>query len=142
VQERPQVAVPARDPTPAAVGTGIARLSRMNGVARQWMQVLEERFGVRREFAGHLMPLLEKLAAQQPSVEEWDQMLHGIAAAYRAGRVEGRRHDSEGEVRLLVDQCSAEMQKLEEAMKVLGVCLERLDRRLDAPGTTVARLLH
>ena len=40
------------------------------------MQVLEERFGVRREFAGHLMPLFEKLAAQQPSVEEWDQLLH------------------------------------------------------------------
>ena len=106
------------------------------------MQVLEERFGVRREFAGHLMPLLEKLAAQQTSVEEWDQLLHGVAAAYRAGRVDGRGDESEGEVRLLVDQCSAELQKLEEAMKVLGVCLERLERRLDLPTSTVARLLH
>ena len=106
------------------------------------MQVLEERFGVRREFAGHLTPLLEKLAAQQPSVEEWDQMLHGVAAAYRAGRVDGRARKSEGEVRLLVDQCSAELQKLVEATKVLGACLERLEGRLDLPTSTVERLLH
>jgi hypothetical protein len=113
----------------------------MSNAAKKWRQVLEERYGVRPEFAGHLLPLLERVAVQQPTVEEWEQLLHGVAAAYRAGRPAGRAPGSEDEARALTDQFLGELRKIEESLKVLDVYLERLRQRTKRPRQQV-RVLH
>ena len=113
----------------------------MSKAARKWRQVLEERYGVKPEFAGHLLPLLERVAVQQPSVEEWERMLHGVAAAYRAQRPAGRAPGGEDEARVLADQFLGELRKIEESLKVLGVYLERLRQRVKQPRQQV-RVLH
>jgi hypothetical protein len=113
----------------------------MSNAARKWRQVLEERYGVQPEFAGHLLPLLERLAVQQPSVEQWEQMLHGVAAAYRVARPAGRPPGGEDEARVLADQFLGELRKIEESLKVLDVYLERLRQRMKRP-TQHIRVLH
>ncbi len=113
----------------------------MSSSAKKWTQTLEERFGLRPECAGHLIPILERLAAQQPSVQEWDQLLNGLVAAFRAGRTP-RNPTRAAETRALVDQFLAELQKLDESLTVLGVCLERLQRRVAGPPSAPERMLH
>lgn len=114
----------------------------MKSLARRWMQVLEERYGVGREFAGHLLPILERLAGQKPTVDEWDQMFHGVAAAYRTGRRHTQSHEAHHEAGVLVEEFSDELRKLEESLKVIGACLERLRQSVVAPPPTLARSLH
>ena len=110
--------------------------------ARKWMQELEKRYGIRPEFAGHLLPLLEHVAARQPSVEEWERLLNGVAAAYRAGRSGEQRKQPENELGILVSQFNDELRKVDESLKVLGVYLERLRERANAPQAPTERVLH
>ena len=112
----------------------------MSSTAKKWRQVLEERYGVQPEFAGHLLPLLERLAVQQPTVTEWERMLHGVAAAYRIGRCEGRPRGTEDESHVLVDDFLLELRKMDESLKVLSVFLERLRDRIRVASSE--RLLH
>lgn len=114
----------------------------MRLVTRSWLQVLEERYGVGREFAGHLLPILERLAGQNPTVDEWDQMFHGVAAAYRTGRRNARSEQAYHEAGALVDEFGDEVRKLEESLKVIGACLERLRQQVVPPPATLARALH
>ena len=115
----------------------------MPSVVRKWLQVLEERYGVRREFAGHLMPLLERLSQQQPSVEEWDRLLHGVAAAYRTGAADAPEGGSGAEAGALVEQFCDEMRKMDESLKVLTACLQRLEREVKLPNAPpCAPFLH
>ena len=114
----------------------------MDSQAKKWVQVLERRYGVRPEFAGHLLPILERLSDRQPSLEEWDQVLHGLAAAYRSSRDLRGPEPSESEMRVLLDQFGDEVRKMHESIKVLGVCLQRLHRRIGPASPAAERTLH
>ncbi len=124
------------------MASGLLYCVLMKSVARMWLQVLEERYGVGREFAGHLLPMLERLAGQKPTIDEWDQMFHGVAAAYRTGRRNARSSEAHHEAGVLVDEFSDELRKLEESLKVIGACLERLRQQVIPPPATLARSLH
>ena len=109
--------------------------------AREWVGLLEEHYGVSREFAGHLAPLLERLARGAPSREDWDTLLGGVAAAFRASRTGAEARPSE-ELDAMLDQFSTELQKLDESMKVLTAFLERLERRVKSAAVPAPRVLH
>lgn len=106
------------------------------------MEMLEERFGVPRDFAIPLMPMLERVALQEPSTEEWMLVLGGVARAYRASQGEGEgQGDGEiGEVSGLMTQFSSELRKLDESLKVLSVYLERVRQQLHP--SLGSRLIH
>jgi hypothetical protein len=97
-------------------------------------QMLETQYGVDRGFTEHLAPLLERFAASEPSAEEWDHLLKGLVAAYRACQRGGA--ESPDEVKVLAGDVAAELRKIEESLKVLGVYLMRIQQRLrgDASG--------
>jgi len=103
------------------------------------MEVLEDRFGVPREFATPLIPMLERVASQGPSSDEcteWTAVLGGVARAYRAAQVENEFDQVSG----LMQQFSAELCKLEESMKVLAAYLERVRQQLHP--SLGSRLIH
>lgn len=105
--------------------------------AEKLVQVLEERFGVRPEFAEAVRPLLEQFAEEARSPEEWEALLRGLSQAYLSTRqvaVEGRE-----EVRVLLRELDDELRKLDESLKVLAVYIGRIRSRVEAPP---ARLLQ
>ncbi len=119
------------------------------------MDVLEDRFGVPREFAAPLLPMLERVASRDPSSEEWLGVLEGIAGAYRVSgasgvsgfsvppREAGQDEAAEGEVDEvcgLMRQFSGELRKLDESLKVLTAYLERVHQQLHP--SLGSRLLH
>ncbi len=114
----------------------------MSSATKKWRRLLEERFGVQSEFAAHLEPLLERIEALAPASEERDQLLHGVAAAYRSTRVLRRRQRAEGDVRVLVEEFQGEIRKMDESLKVMSVYLERLQQRMRLPNPPAERLLH
>jgi hypothetical protein len=95
-------------------------------LAEKLMEVLEDRFGVPREFATPLIPMLERVASQGPSSDEWTAVLAGVARAYRAAQGENEFDQVSG----LMQQFSAELCKLEESMKVLAAYLDRVRQQL------------
>jgi hypothetical protein len=99
--------------------------------------LLAEKFGVGREFAAHLMPLLEALARSRPGAADWERALACVGAAYRSRTEE---LDALDETRVLVRQFVTELKRMDESLKVLGVYLERLRDSLTHP--TQARTLH
>ena len=108
--------------------------------AKKVLETLEARFGVPPEFAGPLMPMLDRLAAQRPTAAEWQSVLRAVAEAYRASRGEEAGEESVAEVCNLMGQFASELRKLEESLKVLGVYLERV-RQQTAPAP-LSRTLH
>ncbi len=110
----------------------------MSPVTKQWLHLLETRFGVGPEFASHLLPVLERFAEQEPSAAEREKILRGVAAAYRSCQVV--QTDSVDEVKLLLTQFVTELKKLDETLKVLGVYLERVRQRISRPSPR--RMLH
>jgi len=99
--------------------------------------VLVAKFGVGREFTAHLMPLLEAIARTRPKAEDWERTLACIGAAYRSRSEE---LDALDETRALVGQFVAELKRVDESLKVLGVYLERLRDTLAKPAQP--RTLH
>jgi len=110
----------------------------MSPEAKRWLYVLEVRFGVGPEFSSHLLPVLEQLAAQQPSAEEGERILKGVAAAYLS--CQQLQTDSVDEARVLLTQFVTELKKLDETLKVLSVYLERVRERIKHP--TLRRVFH
>jgi uncharacterized protein (DUF1697 family) len=97
---------------------------------RKLEDVLAEKFAVNREFAVHLLPLLEAIASAQPGAEDWERALRCVAAAYHSRSEE---LDSFDETRVLVRQFISELKRMDESLKVLGVYLERLRDTLANP---------
>ena len=93
---------------------------------KKLIDMLEDRYGVPREFATPLIPMLERVALQEPSIDEWTLVLGGVARAYRASQGES----DVGEVCGLMTQFSSELRKLDESLKVLSVYLERVHQQL------------
>lgn len=114
----------------------------MSSATKKWRRLLEERFGVQSEFAEHLTPLLERIEALEPSSEEREELLHGVAAAYRSTRSLRRRRRAGSDVRVLVEEFQGELRKMDESLKVMKVYLERLQQRMRLPNTPGERLLH
>jgi len=104
------------------------------------METLETRFGVPREFATPLIPVLERVASQQPSSAEWTAVLGGVARAYRASQGEEDKGGEVDEVCGLMNQFAGELKKLDESLKVLSVYLERVHQQLHP--SLGSRLLH
>ncbi len=100
------------------------------------VEMLEDRFGVPRAFATPLIPMLERVASQEPSSDEWTLVLGGVARAYRASQGESEL----GQVSGLMQQFSAELRKLEESMKVLSAYLDRVRQQLHP--SLGSRLIH
>jgi hypothetical protein len=100
-------------------------------------QLLEAEYGIDRGFTGHLAPLLERFAASEPTAEEWDHLVKGLVAAYRASQRRGA--GSRDEVRVLAGDVASELRKIEESLKVLSVYLMRIQQRLggDASGPVI-----
>jgi hypothetical protein len=111
----------------------------MSPVTKKWLAILQKRFGVGFEFAEHLVPFLERFAAQEPTNDEWEQMLRAIAAAYRSCDPSSES-DTLDEVRTLLGQFVTEMKKLDETLKVLSVYMERVRQRIYRPDP--GRTLH
>lgn len=105
------------------------------------MRVLEDRYGVVPEFSGPLLPVLERLAAQQPSAEEWEQVICEVAAAYRSNARTERGLRSARQTRVLIEEFVCELRKIDESMKVLRVYVERLHQEATRPRPP-ARMLH
>lgn len=103
---------------------------------KKLMEMLEDRYGVPREFATPLIPMLERVASQEPSLDEWTLVLGGVARAYRASQGEG----DVDEVCGLMNQFSSELRKLDESLKVLSVYLERVRHQLHP--SLGSRLIH
>ena len=115
----------------------------MSSETRKWRQLLEEQFGVQSEFAGHLEPIFERIAELEPSSQEREELLHGVAAAYRSTRVLRRRPVAGPDVGVLVDEFHHEIRKMDESLKLMRVCLERLQQRMRLPTPDrPERLLH
>lgn len=103
---------------------------------KKLMDMLEERYGVPREFAVPLIPMLERVASQEPSLDEWTLVLGGVARAYRASQGESDVEEVSG----LMGQFSSELRKLDESLKVLSVYLERVQQQLHP--SLGSRLIH
>jgi hypothetical protein len=98
---------------------------------KRLLQLLEARYGVSREVARHLAPVLERVAEQQLSSEDLEALLGGIAAAYRSSRPP--EPELAHEVKALVGDFVSEVRKIEESLKVVGVYLDRIRQRLVVP---------
>ncbi len=103
----------------------------MTAFSKKLMQILETRFGVGEEFSDHLTPLLESFGSREPSAEECEELLVNLASAYQASRRAGLQ--SLHEVNALIGQVVSELRKMDESLKVLGVCLERLREQTRVP---------
>ncbi len=114
----------------------------MSSVAQKWRQLLEEQYDVQPEAAAHLVPVLERIAVQEPSPEEWEGLLRGVAAACRATRSSPHHRKAGREIRMLVDDFVAEVRKMDESLKVMSVYLERLQQRMKLPTPPLVRLLN
>jgi hypothetical protein len=101
-------------------------------------QLLETQYGVDPGFTEHLAPLLERFSASEPSAEEWDHLVKGVVAAYRACQRGGE--GPQDEVKVLAGDVASELRKIEESLKVLGVYLMRIQQRLS--GDASGQFLH
>lgn len=114
--------------------------------AKKWLELLEEEYGVSPEFAGHVSPLLDRAIEQASSADECDQLLHGLAAAYRSSQngssQNSRQLRTADEVGVIADEFLGELRKMDESLKVLGAYLERLQQRAHLPHRPVERVLH
>ena len=110
----------------------------MSPFTKKLIGLLEARYGVEGDFSDHLVPFLDRFVAEEPSAEEYDQMLRAIAAAYRSCAPSGEGEPLD-EVRDLVSGFVTEMKKLDETLKVLSAYLDRVRTRLyrDSPRRTV-----
>ncbi|MBW2280349.1 MAG: hypothetical protein JRG76_05870 [Deltaproteobacteria bacterium] len=104
------------------------------------MEALETRFGVPREFATPLLPMLERVASGEPSSAEWNVVLAGIARAYRASQGEVDKGAEVNEVSGLMNQFAGELKKLDESLKVLSVYLDRVNQHMHP--SLGSRFLH
>ena len=107
---------------------------------KKWLELLEEEYGVSPEFAGHISPLLERALEEASSADDCDQLLRGLAAAYRASQ-SPRQLRTVDEVSVIVDEFLGELRKMDESLKVLGAYLERLQERVRLPHRPVERVL-
>ena len=64
-------------------------------------------------------------------VEVLEELLVNLASAYQASRRVGLQ--SVDEVNVLVGQVVSELRKMDESLKVLGVCLDRLRKQMKVP---------
>jgi hypothetical protein len=111
----------------------------MSPFHRKIVEVLENRFGVSSAFAEQFVPVFEVVSRNQPSSEDWEQLMESIASAYRSlARLEDK---SAYEAQLLVGQFVGELKKVDESLKVLGVFLERLRGQVSQGGEP-ERVLH
>ncbi len=103
----------------------------MDETIQQLIQLLESRYGVDPKFSATLMPLLYAAMRADPDAREIKLILEGIVAAF------GARKDAEAgsidEVHGILSQFSQEMRKLDEALKVLTVYLDRVRKTVRAP---------
>ena len=113
----------------------------MTSNTKKWLELLEDQYGVSPEFAGHVGPLLELVAGQSSSPVDCDQLLHGLAAAYRSSQ-SPRQQRTTDEVGVIVDEFLGELRKMDESLKVLGAYLERLQQRARLPHRSTERVLH
>ena len=118
-------------PASGALGILLAFWAGMTAFSKKLVQILEARFGVGHEFSDHLAPLLESFGARQPSAEECEELLVNLASAYQASRRVGLQFVDE--VNVLVGQVVSELRKMDESLKVLGVCLVRLRQQMKVP---------
>jgi len=115
----------------------LLRILHVKRLRQKLEDLLADEFGVSREFAIHLMPLLEMLASTQPGAAEWERALRCLAAAYHSRTEE---LESFEESRVLVRQFISELKQMDESLKVIGVYLERLRDTLANP--IAPRTLH
>ena len=109
----------------------------MSPITKKWLVVLEAKFGVDAEFSSHLVPFLDRFAAQEPTFEEWEQTLRAIAAAHRACDVKEEGLD---EIDGLMGHFVTEMKKLDETLQVLKAQLDRVRTHMFHPDPQ--RILH
>lgn len=91
-------------------------------------QAVEAAMAAPVDSANPVVPLLERVARRKLSAEERTLLLREIASIYREWREE--ELDASREVRTLVGDFLTELRKIDESLKVLGVYLERIRRRL------------
>ena len=118
-----------RDP----LGIALANWPGMSQSTRKMRQLLEAQYGIDRGFTGHLAPLLERFAASEPTAEESENFIRALVAAYRAskrGPAEPRN-----EVKVLLGDVAAELRKVEESLKVLGVYLLKIHQKMQGEPT-------
>jgi hypothetical protein len=89
-------------------------------------EVLQEDYGVDPGFTDPLVPLLERFAEAAPSPQEWQDLVQGLVAAYRASQKSSP--EPREEVNVLLHDAGAELRKLDESLKVLRVYLLRMKR--------------
>ena len=110
----------------------------MDPFVAKLQELLAERFGVQPEFTAQLAPLLERISHEALGADEWEGLLACVANAYRLR--DQQKGTSLGETRVLMREFDAELQKVGESLKVLGVFLDRLRETAVRPDR--ARPLH
>jgi hypothetical protein len=100
----------------------------MSRSTRKMREVLQEDYGVDPGFTDPLVPLLERFAEAAPSPQEWQDLVQGLVAAYRASQKSSP--EPREEVNVLLHDAGAELRKLDESLKVLRVYLLRIQRTL------------
>ena len=110
----------------------------MDPFVAKLQELLVERFGIQPEFTAQLAPLLERVSSQALSSEEWEELLHCVAQAYRLR--EERDEVAIGETQTLMRHFVAELRKMDESLKVLGVFLDRLRENVTRPDRS--RAIH
>lgn len=112
-------------------GTPLANQPGMSPFHRKIVELLEGRYGVSPAFAEQFVPVFEQVAAKKPTSEDWESLMECLAAAYRTlPQVEDK---TLAEAQVLVGQFVAELKKIDESLKVVGVFLERLRTQLGTP---------
>lgn len=110
----------------------------MTAFRKKLATILEGKFGVSSDFLEHLLPILERIAEQRPTAEEWEEMLQAVSAAYRTSVSQESR--TLEEVNAIAAQVSSELRKMDESLKVLGAYLDRVRQTMSSPPES--RLLH
>jgi hypothetical protein len=105
---------------------------------KKLLELLEQRYGVRPELAGPLLPVLDRYLQRDASGPQWDELLEGLAVACRAASEPGR--EAVDEVRVLVGDFLAEMRKIDESLKVVNAFVARIRQHLQSPA--LLRTLH
>jgi len=110
----------------------------MSPFHRKIVELLEGRYGVSPAFAEQFVPVFEQVAQSHPSSDDWEALMACLASAYRS--LPAVEDKTLHEAQVLVGQFVAELQKIDESLKVVSVFLDRLRAQL---GTLeVSRTLH